>query len=87
MAVWDDYFSDWNFIVSLLPESWREVNFLYMLFVRALFPEELSLRVVLKNWNHIKLKLSERPLQRISASANMKYVSLMEDAPPPVPST
>ena len=24
MAVWDEYFSDWDFIVSLLPESWKE---------------------------------------------------------------
>ena len=24
MAVWDEYFSDWDFIVSLFPEGWQE---------------------------------------------------------------
>ena len=48
-------------------------------FIRALLPAEFSLRFVLKNWNKVKLKLTEHTRKRVSASARLKYIAFQDD--------
>ena len=75
---WQKFFPPESISAYVNYSIWREVHFLYFLFIRALLPAEFSLRFVLKNWDKVKLKLAERTRKRISVSARLKYITSLK---------